>query len=136
MRFPYALLISASFGSGWPESAHAQQAVTTFESQAGPPVPAELSQTAVTLPDSVRQKVGYQHWKGGAIGGALGAVAGLLLSAFPIGCSDCSPQDSEVVRATFMGAGLGGAFGFLVGAASPKYEWRAAVPDIRPAPVD
>jgi hypothetical protein len=136
VRFSYALLIAASFGSGWPGSAHAQQAVTTFESQGGPPVAAELSQTAVAVPDSVRQKVGYQHWKGGAIGGALGAVAGLLLSAFPIGCSDCAPHDSEVVRATFIGAGLGGAFGFLVGAASPKYKWQAAAPDTGPAPVE
>ena len=136
MRFPCALLIAASFGSGWPGSAHAQQSVTTFEVEGGPPVAGELSQTAVAVPDSVRQKVGYQHWKGGAIGGALGAVAGLLLSALPIGCSDCSPHNSEVVRATFIGAGLGGAFGFLVGAASPKYKWQAAAPDTRPAPLE
>jgi hypothetical protein len=136
VRFPYALLIAAGFGSGWPESAHAQQAGTTFESQVDSPVAVELSQTAVALPDSIRQKVGYQHWKGGAIGGTLGAVAGLQLSAFPVGCSDCSPHDSEVVRATFIGAGLGGAFGFLVGAASPKYKWQAAAPDTSPAPVE
>ena len=136
MRFPCALLIAASFGSGCPESVHTQQAVTTFESQGGPPVAAELSHTAVALPDSVRQKVGYQHWKGGAIGGTLGAVAGLLLSAFPIGCSDCSRHDSEVMRATFIGAGLGGAFGFLVGAASPKYRWQVAEPYTSPAPLE
>ena len=136
MRFPYALLIAASFGSGWPGSAHPQREVTTFESQGGLPVVAELSQTAVAVPDSVRRKVGYQHWKGGAIGGALGAIAGLMVSAFPIGCSDCSRHDSEVVRAAFIGAGLGGAFGFLVGAASPKYKWQAAAPDKGPAPLE
>jgi hypothetical protein len=80
---------------------------------------------AAALPDSVRRRVGYQHWEGGAIGGALGTVAGLLLSAVPIGCSDCSSKDSKVVKATFIGAGLGAAFGFVVGAASPKYKWQA-----------
>jgi hypothetical protein len=129
VRFPCALLIAAGFGSGLPGNVYPQQIMTTIESQGGPPVAAELSQTAVAVPDSVRQKVGYQHWKGGAIGGVLGAAAGLLLTAFPIGCSDCSSRDAGVVRATFIGAGLGGAFGFLVGAASPKYEWQAAAPD-------
>ena len=124
MRLLCALIIAVSLGSGRPGNAYSQQAPTTFESRASSPIPRELSQSAVAVPDSVRRKVGYQHWKGGAIGGALGAVAGLLLSAYPIGCSDCTVEDSEVVRATFIGAGLGGAFGFLVGAASPKYRWR------------
>jgi hypothetical protein len=136
MRFLHALFITASFGSVWPASGHPQQAVTTLPSSEGgaPPLAGELRQTAVAVPDSIRQKAGYQHWKGGALGGTLGAVAGLLLSKYPIGCHDCSATDSEVVRATFIGAGLGGAFGFLVGAASPKYKWRSAAPDIRPAP--
>jgi hypothetical protein len=132
VRFLCALLITASLGSAWPASGNPQQAMTTFPSEGDPPpLAGELSQTAVTVPDSVRQKVGYQHWKGGIIGGALGAAAGLLLSKFP-GCSDCSVTDSDVVRATFIGAGLGGAFGFLVGAASPKYKWRPVAPDTFP----
>jgi hypothetical protein len=134
VRFLRALLITASLGSVWPGRGHPQQAVTTLPSEGGPPpLAGELRQTAVAVPDSVRQKVGYQHWKGGALGGALGAVTGLLLGKFPIGCRDCSATGSEVVRATFIGAGLGGAFGFLVGAASPKYKWRFAAPDTSPA---
>jgi hypothetical protein len=133
VRFLRALLITASLGSGWPGSGHSQQAATMFEFQSGPPTLAgELKPTGVTVPDSVRQKVGYQHWRGGAIGGALGAVAGLLLSKYPIGCRDCSPTGSDVIRGTFIMGGLAGAFGFLVGASSPRYEWRPAPPDTCP----
>lgn len=133
MRLLRALLITASLGSGWPGSVHPQHAVTMLQSQGGPPpLAGKLRQISVAMPDSVRQKVGYQHWKGGAIGGALGAVAGLLLSEFPVGCRGCSATDSEVVRTTLIGAGLAGAFGFLVGAASPKYKWRPAAPDTCP----
>ena len=79
---------------------------------------------AVTIPDSVRRKVGYQHWKGGAIGAALGGLAGLLLTQVaPISCDDCTSDDSHTLEAVAVGAGLAGAFGFLVGAASPKYSW-------------
>ena len=84
----------------------------------------------LVIPDSIRRKVGYQHWKGGAIGGSVGALAGLLLSTLaPTQCSDCTSTDSYVLEATLIGAGLGGAFGFLVGAASPKYRWEAETAD-------
>jgi hypothetical protein len=47
----------------------------------------------------------------------------------PTQCSDCTSTDSDVLEVTALGAGLGGAFGFLVGAASPKYRWEAAPAD-------
>lgn len=83
----------------------------------------QIQRGAVAVPDSVRKKVGYQHWKGGAIGATVGGLAGLLLSQLSGQCSDCTSSDSDVLEITAIGAGLGGAFGFLVGAASPKYEW-------------
>ena len=92
---------------------------------AGPSDGVQVQRGAVAVPDSIRKKVGYQHWKGGAIGGAIGGLAGLLLSQVGTRdyCTDCTSRDSDVLEITAIGAGLGGAFGFLVGAASPKYEW-------------
>lgn len=82
------------------------------------------------LPDSVRRRVGYQHWKGGAIGAGLGALGGLALALAARGrCSDCSSDDVPVGKVTLVGAGLGGAFGFLVGLASPKYRSVPARPE-------
>jgi hypothetical protein len=78
-----ALLIVAGLGLAWPEIV-SSQALATFETEGSSPPARELSQTAVSVPDSVRLKVGYQHWKGAAIGGALGAVTGLVLSALPV----------------------------------------------------
>ena len=64
-------------------------------------------------PDSTRRPVGYQHWKGAAIGATSGALLGALLGL---------RGGSDVVKASLVTAGLGGAFGFLIGLASPKYE--------------
>jgi hypothetical protein len=73
--------------------------------------------------DSVRQKVGYRHWEGAAIGGGAGAVIGLLLGlGVRYSCSDCS-GDPSIAATSLMSAGVVGAFGFLVGLASPKYRW-------------
>jgi len=85
----------------------------------------QIQRGAVAVPDSIRKKLGYQHWKGGAIGGAVGGLAGFLLSQVGTRdyCTDCTSRDSDVLELSAIGAGLGGAFGFLVGAASPKYEW-------------
>lgn len=84
------------------------------------PVPAATSRP-MTVPDSIRQRVGYQHWKGGAIGGGLG---GLVLALAAHGqCDDCTSDTAPVGKVTLIGAGLGGVFGFLVGAASPRYRW-------------
>jgi hypothetical protein len=83
--------------------------------------PAEL----VGVPDSVRKRTGYQHWRGGAIGFAAGGALGALLgAALGNGCSDCSTAAGGRVFATALaGAGAGGVLGFLAGLASPKYVW-------------
>jgi hypothetical protein len=98
----------------------------------GEPAPSSRPQKSLlVIPDSIRRKVGYQHWKGGAIGGSVGALAGLALSLVaPTQCADCTSTDSDVLEATLIGAGLGGAFGFLVGAASPRYRWEADTADM------
>ena len=119
------MVIWALLGTALPRSVPAQ-AVGDFAARVDTSRSAEMRSDAVTIPDSVRLKVGYQHWKGGAIGTAAGAVAGLLLDALAHGqCQDCPSSDSHVVKTALAGAGLGGAFGFLVGAASPKYRWVA-----------
>jgi hypothetical protein len=82
-----------------------------------------MNQGSVEIPDSVRRKVGYQHWKGAAIGGGAGAVAGVLLNLMArTACADCD-NDPSVAETGAVVAALGGAFGFLVGLGSPRYEW-------------
>jgi hypothetical protein len=83
-----------------------------------------IAQNSVTaIPESTRRVAGYQHWKGAAIGGTAGALLGALLGARArTGCSDCDMDDGDVVKATLVTAGIGGAFGFLIGLASPKDE--------------
>jgi hypothetical protein len=87
--------------------------------QATRPAPA-----GIVIPDSVRRKVGYQHWRGAAIGAGLGGVAGFLLGVAAHGrCADCDGSEPSVAAVGLVGAGLGGAFGLLVGLASPRYAW-------------
>jgi hypothetical protein len=77
-----------------------------------------------SVPDSIRWKTGYQHWKGAAIGGSLGALGGLALALLAHGqCDDCPSDTPPIGEVTLVGAGLGGVFGFLVGLASPRYRW-------------
>ncbi len=100
-------------------------AAAAFESWR-PPTPgtAQPASTLVTVPDSVRRPVGYQHWKYAAIGSGVGLVAGLLLSTqLSDACSDCDPGAPLFVTLSGLGAGAGGVLGFLVGLATPKYAW-------------
>jgi hypothetical protein len=82
-----------------------------------------------SVPDSVRRKVGYQHWRGAGIGLVVGGVVGALTGAVAgsVGsCSDCSQQPSAGTGAIvvgLLGAGVGGVAGFLAGLSSPKYVW-------------
>jgi hypothetical protein len=84
---------------------------------------------AVSVPDSVRVRRGYQHGRkaalGGAIGGALGALTGAL-GAGVSSCDDCRRQPSAGGGALYgglIGAGAGGVIGFLMGLSSPTYTW-------------
>ncbi len=80
-------------------------------------------ESLVAVPDSVRERVGYQHWKGAAIGGGVGPLGGLVLALAAHGqCADCTSNTPPIAKTTLVGAGLGGAFGFLVGLASPCYR--------------
>jgi hypothetical protein len=77
-----------------------------------------------SVPDSIRRKTGYQHWKGGAIGLGVGALGGLVLAlAAPTECYDCTLDSAPAGKVTLIGAGQGGAFGFLVGLATPRDRW-------------
>jgi hypothetical protein len=124
------LLTCGALGLAIPYVAHAQVAGTKIDSSRSSITAAKYpAQSAVSIPDSVRRKVGYQHWKGAAIGGVLGAVGGLVLGLIADGeCYDCTSNDPSVLKVGLVGAGLGGAFGFLVGSASPRYEWIPSAP--------
>lgn len=104
---------------------HAQQARHPWESAAlATLVPPRSITLLATVPDSIRRKTGYQHWTGGAIGLGLGALGGLALALAAHGqCADCTSDTAPIGKVTLIGAGLGGAFGFLVGLASPRYRW-------------
>ena len=119
------LLAWAAVWLAAPDRAYPQAARVNLEaSQSLLTVARHPTPQAVAIPDSVRKKVGYQHWRGAAIGGTLGAVGGVALALLAHGsCSDCPSNDPDVLEVGLMGAGLAGAFGFLVGAASPKYRW-------------
>jgi hypothetical protein len=86
--------------------------------------------TFTGIPDSVRQRAGYQHWRGAGIGtvagGVVGALAGVMLVSISDGCDDCGEQWSPGRGALvlgLLGAGTGGVVGFLAGLSTPKYEW-------------
>jgi hypothetical protein len=104
---------------------HAQQLLrSTTGASSTLRAPARAVAPLATVPDSIRRKTGYQHWKGGAIGAGVGALGGLVLAlAVPHSCDDCSSDPSPTGKVTLIGAGLGGVFGFLVGLATPRYRW-------------
>ncbi|MBA3522125.1 MAG: hypothetical protein H0T90_06475 [Gemmatimonadales bacterium] len=83
-------------------------------------------------PNSGRRRVGYHHWKGAAFGAAGGALLGAALLAAAGACSDCpAPTSGDFVKFELISAGVGGAFGFLVGLATPKYERQPEQPKPR-----
>lgn len=117
--FPYPAIVGVG-------NAVAQQQASFSEwTIPGPPLTSE-SLPGAALPDSVRRKVGYQHWKGAAIGAGVGAVLGSAL-AFGLAshCSDCTVTTGDRAQAALVVTGAGGVFGFLVGLASPKYVWES-----------
>lgn len=128
MRIRALVVLLVGLAVGGPLTAQQLQLSTALH----PPREFWSGRTAIpyaVLPESVRRRVGYQHWKGGAIGAGLGALGGLALALAARGrCYDCSSDDAPVGKVTLVGAGLGGAFGFLVGLASPKYRWVAIRP--------
>jgi hypothetical protein len=84
-----------------------------------------------SVPDSVRRRVGYQHWRGAgigaAVGGLVGALTGAVLVSLTDSCSDCeggqwSPGRGALVLG-LLGTGTGGVLGFLAGLSTPRYEW-------------
>ncbi len=112
------LTIAASAGAQ-------QQASFTQWTVPGPPLTSKVLSGAM-LPDSVRRKVGYHHWKGAAIGGGVGAAVGSALAFGLVGrCADCTVTTWERIQAALLVTGTGSAFGFLVGLASPKYAREA-----------
>ena len=126
MRHPRYYLLTAFLSLGAVGSVAAQQHVG-FSRWAEPwPAVAPAGLSGATLPDSVRRKVGYQHWKGAAIGGGVGAVLGTVLAFGLAGeCADCTLTTWDRTQAALLVTGASGVFGFLVGLASPKYRWEA-----------
>jgi hypothetical protein len=97
------------------------------------PRPEQVSVRADTLagvPDSVRIRTGYQHWRGAGlglvIGTGVGMLSGAVLSTIGDSCDDCTGGTSAgeaTVMLGLLGAGTGGVVGFLAGLSSPKYAW-------------
>jgi hypothetical protein len=75
------------------------------------------------IPDSVLRVAGYQHWRGAAIGGGVGAVLGGLLAVFAGKCDDCTTGTWDHAKAALVVTGGGAGVGFLAGLASPRRVW-------------
>jgi hypothetical protein len=102
--------VSAAFEK-WDQAAH------------GSVLPDRRPPGSAGIPDSVRQRVGYQHWRGGALGLTIGAAIGVATGAvMGSGCADCGHQSSGALRGGLVGAGVGGLLGFFAGLASPRYK--------------
>jgi hypothetical protein len=126
------LLVTVVVAVASPLPVHGQQARLLSPLAGLVPQPRARPATPLssTIPDSVRQKSGYHHWTGAAIGAGVGALGGLALAVAAHGqCADCPSDSPSIGKVTVLGAGLGGAFGFLVGLATPRYRW---VPAERP----
>jgi hypothetical protein len=86
-----------------------------------------------SVPDEVRRRVGYQHWRGAGIGAAVGAGVGALtgvLVAHIAECADCEQWSAGhgALVLGLLGAGSGSVVGFLAGLATPRYEWVPTAP--------
>jgi hypothetical protein len=82
------------------------------------------SQNPAGIPDSVRLRIGYQHWRGAAIGTGVGAVLGGVLALVAgSGCADCTITTGDRAQAALVVTGAGGVVGFLAGLSSPRYVW-------------
>ena len=115
-------LLAATLSLAVVGSAAAQQQVSFTRWAAPWPAVTSTGPSEAALPDSSRRKVGYQHWKGAAIGAGGGAVLGTVL-AFGLGgeCADCTLTTWDRAQAAFLVTGAGSVLGFLAGLASPKY---------------
>jgi len=87
---------------------------------------AKLPESSGLIPaaprDSLARRVGYQHWKGAAIGASLGAFAGFMLTLiYDNDCADCDKPSYPLVKGALGGAAIGGLIGFVAGLASPRY---------------
>ena len=98
-----------------------------FSPKRPPPIQTALpSADLVAVPDKVRTRTGYQHWRGAGIGLAIGGAVGALTGAIAGGiteCDDCSRQPTAgrgALTLGLLGAGAGGVLGFLGGLTSPR----------------
>ena len=84
----------------------------------------EQSEDPAGIPDSVRLRAGYRHWRGAAIGTGVGVVLGGALALMAGGgCADCTITTWDRAQAALMVTGAGGLVGFLAGLSSPRYVW-------------
>jgi hypothetical protein len=125
MNYVRAALLVLALWIGSPRSATAQRHAS-FDRWPGPtfhvPGPGRLGPLVA---DSVRQRVGYQHWKGAAIGAGVGALLGTALAFGLRGeCDDCTVTTWDRTQGALLITGASSIFGFLVGLASPKYVWK------------
>jgi hypothetical protein len=125
MRYMKSVILVIALGATLSKSATAQRQVR-FDRWAVPALaPLSRRSLGVSLPDSVRQKVGYQHWKGAAIGAGVGALlASVLVFGVAGECDDCTENRWARGEAALLITGASGAFGFLVGLATPRYAWK------------
>jgi hypothetical protein len=125
MKYLKATLLVLALWAAAPKSATAQRQAS-FDRWAGPTLGTPPSHPSwVLLADSVRQRVGYQHWKGAAIGAGVGALLGIALASGVAGeCDDCRVTTWDRARGALLVTGASSAFGFLVGLASPRYAWK------------
>jgi hypothetical protein len=80
MRVVQAVVVSTALALIFVANATAQQQVTFGEWTAPFSEVASAEPSSTTVPDSVRRKVGYQHWQGATIGATVGAVLGSVFA--------------------------------------------------------